>query len=68
MKECDGMKRCPKCGETKPVTAFYANLGANDGLQTYCKPCMNEYTTTYQKARRARNRARHLAQKAGGEE
>ena len=28
------MKRCPKCGETKPLADFY-----RDGRAAYCKPC-----------------------------
>jgi hypothetical protein len=65
MKESDGMKYCPKCGETKPVSEFARNWGANDGYQVYCKPCLNAYCRASSKARRERNKARHLAQKAG---
>lgn len=32
-------KRCPKCGEVKPVTEFSRNRAQKDGLQVYCKSC-----------------------------
>jgi hypothetical protein len=33
------VKRCPRCGETKPLSAFHKNKWRRDGVQTYCKPC-----------------------------
>lgn len=33
------MKRCPRCGKTKPISEFHKNKRRRDGLQTYCKPC-----------------------------
>ena len=65
MKAIDGMKRCPKCGETMSVDKFARSYGANDGYQIYCKTCFREYTREYAKARRAANRARHLGEKDG---
>ncbi len=38
----DGMKPCSKCGETKPVAEFGANLQSPSGLTSYCKPCLAE--------------------------
>jgi hypothetical protein len=35
-------KRCPRCTEAKPVSAFNGNPSAKDGLQAYCKPCAVE--------------------------
>jgi hypothetical protein len=32
-------KYCKKCDTTKPVSEFWKNRGAKDGLQAYCKPC-----------------------------
>lgn len=32
----DGLRRCPRCGETKPKEDFYRKSG---GLSSYCKPC-----------------------------
>jgi hypothetical protein len=33
------MKRCARCGETKPLSEFHIHRGRRDGVQTYCKPC-----------------------------
>lgn len=33
------LKRCSKCGETKPTTEFYFNRVAKDGLQVICRLC-----------------------------
>ncbi len=33
------MKTCSRCGEAKPVDAFYRRSRAADGLQPYCKVC-----------------------------
>lgn len=35
----DGMKLCPGCGETLPVSEFWKNRNHRDGLQNRCKPC-----------------------------
>lgn len=33
------MKQCKKCGETKPLTGFYAHPSMKDGLDSKCKEC-----------------------------
>lgn len=33
------MKRCPTCGETKPIAEFYAAPERDDGLAGRCIPC-----------------------------
>ena len=33
------MKRCVRCGETKPLSDFHIHRGRRDGVQTYCKRC-----------------------------
>lgn len=35
-------KRCPKCGEVKPVTEFGTNRSRKDGLQWVCKSCASK--------------------------
>jgi hypothetical protein len=35
----DGMKVCVKCGETKPISAFYRDRHTTDGLDYSCKTC-----------------------------
>jgi ribosomal protein L32 len=41
-------KRCPRCREVKPHSAFHRNRRAKDGLQTYCPPCSNEVRREYE--------------------
>jgi hypothetical protein len=36
-----GVKRCPDCGETKPLEEFPRNRNGRDGRHAYCKPCHN---------------------------
>lgn len=43
----DTMKRCPRCGETKPLDNFGKDSRAHDGKRTYCKLCSNEYHKNY---------------------
>lgn len=45
------MKTCSKCRATKPLTEFQKNTRSKDGLQNYCKVCLNAET----RARRERN-------------
>jgi hypothetical protein len=33
------MKRCARCGQTKPLSEFHKNKSRRDGVQTYCRPC-----------------------------
>lgn len=33
------MKRCPKCGETKPYSAYAKASRRHDNTQTYCREC-----------------------------
>lgn len=37
------MKRCSKCGETKPQNEFHKEQAAKDGLKSQCKDCRTEY-------------------------
>jgi hypothetical protein len=36
------LKRCARCGLSKPFSNFYANCTKVDGVQTYCKECNKE--------------------------
>ena len=38
-----GVKRCSRCGEHVPVTDFYKDSSAKDGLTRWCKPCRKAY-------------------------
>jgi len=35
-------KGCNKCGKSKPLTDYHKNKQTKDGLQYYCKSCMNK--------------------------
>lgn len=45
-------KRCSTCKETKPVSEFYKNRRAKDGLASNCKMCGDESTRRYRKNNR----------------
>ena len=37
------MKECKRCHRQLPETEFYKNIRAKDGLQSWCKSCINDY-------------------------
>ncbi|KND43449.1 endonuclease VII domain-containing protein [Streptomyces stelliscabiei] len=37
------VKKCSRCQENKPRTAFASNKSMRDGLQAYCRECSAEY-------------------------
>lgn len=42
------MKKCPKCGETKPLkTGFYTNRARHSGYQAECKECGKKARNLY---------------------
>ena len=40
-------KRCPRCGEVKPLAEFHKNAHRADGVQQYCAPCTREFANNY---------------------
>ncbi len=46
-----GMKRCTKCGKTKPLEEFRKDKSGKGGVGSHCKPCDHAYTAAW--------RARH---------
>ena len=40
-------KMCSKCGESKPIEAFYKRKRSSDGLYGKCKTCKIEYQKEY---------------------
>ena len=58
MKQVDGTKRCPRCGQTKGLESFHRNLGTKDGYQVWCKECQK----AWMKANQLRNRQRNLGE------
>ena len=51
-------KRCTKCGEMKPLDAFYAERRVSDGRMAACRSCMDDYSKSYQLAHPEKGRAR----------
>lgn len=47
-------KKCPKCGKTKPASAFYKR---GDYLMSYCKLCQRAHSNTVKRDLRARLKA-----------
>ncbi|GAA0293085.1 endonuclease VII domain-containing protein [Streptomyces turgidiscabies] len=45
------VKRCSRCGETKPRATFASNKSSRDGLQAYCRGCWAEYHQARQLAK-----------------
>ena len=43
-------KKCPKCKQIKDIKEFYKNKSKKDGLQSYCKKCMGNKTSKWNKA------------------
>lgn len=41
------MKHCPKCDQSKPVSAFNKNPSTKDGLQRYCAECYKQVKREY---------------------
>lgn len=44
------MKRCSKCGETKPLSEFHQRKKSKDGRQAVCKVCTRVYDVEHRKA------------------
>ena len=38
-----GLCRCPRCGETKPLTAEHFYFRADGRVNGYCRPCHKAY-------------------------
>jgi hypothetical protein len=48
------MKRCPSCGESKPVADFGRNRSLGDGLSIYCLACNRERSNRWYREDRRR--------------
>lgn len=53
------MKRCSKCGETKPLDEFWSDPHTKSGVHTHCKPCHRAFARETQ--RKIRQRAKSNA-------
>ncbi len=61
-------KRCSKCGEVKPLNAFYKHKSRRDGLSSECKPCTKERNHSYYVANVEKDRERHARWRAANRE
>lgn len=51
------MKKCPRCGEVKPLTDFGTNRTTKDGLSYWCGDCKRSYGREYYAKHPKLNRA-----------
>jgi hypothetical protein len=61
MKNQGETKRCPKCGEAKPLEAFTLDRSRPDGLRSGCQQCHQEYVDANREAINARHKAHYAA-------
>ncbi|WP_460349056.1 endonuclease VII domain-containing protein [Actinoallomurus acanthiterrae] len=60
-----GMKYCPQCEETKPVSEFGRNRSTSTGLTAYCKPCHNQIMAEIKANKHGSVRSYHLKRRYG---
>ena len=53
------MKRCSKCGETKPLTEFNKDKSTRDGLRYECRDCSREYFRQYRQENKEKEQERN---------
>ena len=53
-------RRCPRCGQTKPLTDFVRNRSKSSGYGDYCKPCHNTISRTNHEKHHGTTRQFHL--------
>lgn len=65
------MKRCGRCGDTKPFSEFYRNAARRDGYQSACKSCRSDINRAHyvtSEKRRTNVRARNMFDKRRAQE
>ena len=50
------MKKCPSCGETKPLSDYYKNSSAKDGHSYWCRNCTRRRNKVYRKRHPEKNK------------
>jgi len=50
-------KRCPRCGETKPVSDYYKDTSKSDLLSTMCMCCKRAASSAYYHAHKEARQA-----------
>jgi hypothetical protein len=58
-------KRCPDCGDVKPLSEFPRNKHTRSGFHAYCKPCHNARTRDTVRRLYGNSRHYHLRKKYG---
>lgn len=58
-------KRCPSCGDTKPLDAYPRNKRSRDGRAFYCKPCHNQKGRESRERHNGSTRSYHLKARYG---
>lgn len=53
------MRRCTKCGESKPHNEFHRHKRSSDGRQAHCKTCRKAHRTANRDAIAEKQRAYH---------
>ena len=61
LRETCDMKRCSKCGETRPISDFYKDKKATDGHQSWCKLCISRKSAERARKALAEKRAQKTA-------
>lgn len=54
-------KKCGRCGETKPISAFHKRARSIDGLQAFCKDCHNANRRRWRAEKPEQNKATYEA-------
>ncbi len=58
------MKRCSRCGETKPLNDFHRNRARPDGFQSQCAECRRAAQRRYAQTPKARAANRYSSRAA----
>lgn len=62
------MKACSKCGEIKPLDAFYAQKDGLYGRKSYCKACATGASRAYHEANKDAMNAKRMARAKANKE
>ena len=65
-KVIDDGKICSKCQEEKPISEFSTSSTSIDGLQAYCKACVQEYNREYRQSAAGKDADQHYRQSEKG--
>lgn len=60
-EEAKATKKCPKCGKTLPLSAFYLTSRSKDGHHAHCKECHKQLNKKSYDAAKEKLRTSRLA-------